>query len=228
MSQLPPETPAAIPNAQSAPRPGKGLAVTALVLGLIGLFPLAGVLAALAGITLGIIVLAAKKPGKGMGLTGIITGVIGIIGSIVFVIGGFAYFLTGAVGKAQTAACASNLNFVYKGIILYQQANEQAYPADFDTLIKDGQGPKLFQCPAAQRGGNGKKFDYFYLASSSVNPDSNTIIACDFKGNHPDQTRNVLYADGRVMRAPERQFQAELTQPYNAAFAAALRKAEGP
>lgn len=226
MSQLPPEIPAENPPFEqpSAPKPGKGLAIAALILGLVGLIPVIGALPALVGIILGIVALAAKKPGKGMAITGIVAGVLGVLLGI----GGLVYGLNIAVSKANQAACAGNLNSVYKGIVLYQQNYDQAYPADFETLIKDIPLHWAFQCQAAQRSGSSKQFDYFYLAPTGINPDFNTIVACDYKDNHPDQTRNVLYAGGNVARRTEAAFQAELSQPYNAAFAAALRKAEGP
>ena len=54
-----------------------------------------------------------------------------------------------------------------------------------------------------------------------------TIIACDLKSNHKEG-RNVLHLQGSVAWRTEAAFQSELAQPHNAAFAAALKKAEGP
>ena len=57
------------------------------------------------------------------------------------------------------------------------------------------------------------------------------MVACDYIDNHLDMGasrsgRNVLTFDGAVRWMGEAEFQAQLAQPQNAAFAAALREAE--
>lgn len=77
-------------GAPMAPQgPGKGLAITGLVLGILGflgaLIPFgifgAGLLL-LAALVIGIIVLVKKRPGKGMGLTAVILGGLGLVAGI--------------------------------------------------------------------------------------------------------------------------------------------------
>ena len=67
---------------------------------------------------------------------------------------------------------------------------------------------------------------YFYRASSAADAPGDTIIACDYRDNHIDRNCNVLLADGRVRLMREERFHEELAKPHNAAFAAALAKAE--
>ncbi len=98
-------------------------------------------------------------------------------------------------------------------------------------LIGEGTVPrKMLQCPSA--GGN-RRCDYFYLPPSADPAEDPAglprylLAACDLRGNHRN-VRNVMYAAGNVRKLSEAAFQAELAKPINAAFAAALKKAEGP
>jgi len=109
---------------------------------------------------------------------------------------------------------------------MYRHSNENKFPPDLETLIDAGliHDRKLFRCPAAR---SGRSCDYFYLAPQGAHPLPDTIIACDLWRNHKGKGRNVLHADGTVWWETEKGFQAELDKPINAAFAAALRAAEG-
>lgn len=77
------------------PAPSKGLAVTALVLGILGLLlcwvPIVGVALAILAIVFGIV--AVRRPaGKGMAITGLVLGVLALIAGAIFsVIWYFAY-----------------------------------------------------------------------------------------------------------------------------------------
>ena len=71
-----------------------------------------------------------------------------------------------------------------------------------------------------------RRCDYFYLAPSPGAP-GDLLMACDFKDNHGGW-RSVLYVPGNAKKLTEVEFQAELAKPVNAAFAAALKNAEGP
>ncbi|WP_203138238.1 DUF4190 domain-containing protein [Microbacterium sp. JZ31] len=71
------------------PQPGKGLAITSMVLGILGLvgfavafIPFVGfaaLLVPLVAIVLGVIALVRKKPGKGFAIAGVVTGGLGLI-----------------------------------------------------------------------------------------------------------------------------------------------------
>jgi hypothetical protein len=91
------------------PRPaGKGLAITALVLGVVGflgaLIPF-GILGAglllLAAIVIGIIVLVRKNPGKGMAIAGVVLGGLGLIVGIVSTIAALSLVTTQFPGIIQ-------------------------------------------------------------------------------------------------------------------------------
>lgn len=69
-----PATEGALPAAATTGRKASGLAVNALVFGLLGLVPVAGVLLGLIGVGLGVIVLARKKPGRGLAIAGLVAG----------------------------------------------------------------------------------------------------------------------------------------------------------
>ena len=104
------ETPAAEPvvvaepAATSIPAPaveekkgGKGLNITAMILGIVGLLTcccLPVPILSLAALIMGIIGL--KKPGKGMAITALILGIIGVVGCVVpLLFGGVAIFGAG-------------------------------------------------------------------------------------------------------------------------------------
>jgi prepilin-type processing-associated H-X9-DG protein len=219
-AQNPPEIPPSLPNASEPAKGGKGLAVTSMVLGLVGL---PTCLLSIVAVILGIVSLAKKRPGKGFAITGIITGALGVLLVFPFVVGfqGFEMLINPGPNRAD---CVRNLNGISKAIMLYKASYDEEYPPDLEVLVKDGQSPKIFQCPSAT---NHRTFDYFYVAPA-LNAPPETMVACDYKTNHQGEARNVLYADGHVARLNKPAFQQALSQPENAAFAAALKKAEGP
>jgi hypothetical protein len=222
MSQVPPQIPPQMPsNPQTVAQPGKGLAVAALILGLVGLIPMLGFIPAILGIILGIVVMSKKRPGKGMAIAGIVLGAVGLVASPIILYPA----LTRALEMTRRASCAANLHSLEISLSLYRTENADAYPQDLDPLVKGGlQLPKLLKCPSCE--GN-RKCDYFYLAPAKDAP-ATTMVACDFRGNHQGEMRNVLHMDGHIKGLPEAEFQQALAQPENAAFAEALKKAEGP
>jgi len=224
MTQVPPS------GAQSQhavhPRPGSSLPVAALILGLCGIVPFLGVLAGLTGVILGIVSLAKGAGRNGMAVTGIITGlVLPTIGTATLMVAVLVPALGHAREVAKRALCGSHLNCIGKGMVMYGAENGDAYPPDLDLLVESGMvTPKMLQCPSTD---GSRKVDYFYLPPAQPNASAKTLVACDLAGNHKDG-RNVLYAAGNVKWRSEQVFQAELANPLNAAFAAALRKIEGP
>jgi hypothetical protein len=145
-------------------------------------------------------------------------GVIGmVVTPVLFVSGAFW-----ARGKAKEAICGANLNTIGKGLHIYLAEYDQV-PPDIWTLVQQGTSAQAFKCPSAR--GN-RRSDYFFLLPPMDVPGT-TIIACDYRGNHKDG-RWVLAYQATVQWFTEAQFQAELAKPENAAFAKALRQAEGP
>jgi len=86
----------------------------------------------------------------------------------------------------------------------------------------------LLSCPNVRGRSRpaGRTCDYFYFPPKSARY-TDTIVACDFAGNHSDGYRSVLFVAGYVKPMKPAEFQAELAKPVNAAFAKALRQAEG-
>jgi len=205
-----------------------GLAVAALVLGICGIIPCLGVLLGLIGIVLGIVALARNVGGKGFAVGGIIAGLVGIVIGQALLVSMLMPALNRAREQAKRALCAGNLNGIAKGIIMYGTENQDAFPPNLDVLVRQGKVPrKMLQCPSVERR---RRCDYFYLAPSAKGDDvpDDLLVACDLRDNHDGEGRNVMYATGYVKWLKEKAFQAELGKPVNAAFAAALRKAEGP
>jgi prepilin-type processing-associated H-X9-DG protein len=136
--------------------------------------------------------------------------------------------LTTAREQTNRTVCMSNLRSINRTIVLYRSENDGNWPADFQTMIAKYQdSPNLFTCPCVRGGSRpaGRTCDYFYFLPKS-DADPQTIVACDYRGNHRDGSRNVFYADGSVRTVSAVAFQAELADPANAAFAAALLQVE--
>ncbi|WP_345750775.1 hypothetical protein [Microbacterium rhizophilus] len=93
------------------PRPaGRGLAITGLVLGILGFIGavipfgifFAGLLV-LAALVIGIIVLVRKMPGKGMGIAAVILGGLGLVVGIISTVLAVSFFATQVPGIIQQA-----------------------------------------------------------------------------------------------------------------------------
>ena len=230
----PPAAPPTSPPPQVEGRKSSALAVGALILGIGGIVPCLGALLGVTGIVLGIVALAKNAGGKGLAVGGSVAGIVGmIIGQVLATSMLVRYPLLRAREQAKQALCGGNLNAIGKAIAMYGIENQDAFPPDLDVLIAEGTViRKMLQCPSVERN---RRCDYFYLPPSvdttedgaDLWDDMGALVACDFKGNHRN-VRNVLYAAGNVRRLSEKAFQAELAKPINAAFATALRKAEGP
>ena len=230
MTQTPPGGPPPIQPAPSIqpPRGGAGLAVAALVLGLCGLFPLLGIVCAVLGIAFGIVSLARKCQGKGLAVAGIIAGVATLLTVQALSVVAVGRLATRAREQAKQTVCMTNLSAVAKGIQLYA-ADHDAFPPDLKRVAAEYLGDdELLKCPSAR---SGRMCDYFYHPPAgkptAVQRPGSTILACDLKGNHPGR-RCVAFVVGHCRAMPERDFQKSLSQPANAAFAEALRQAEGP
>ena len=202
-----------------------GLAIAALVLGVCGFIPVVGILTALVGIVLGIIVLAKHRPGKGLAIGGIASGAVSLLVIHALMVSILVPSLSRARGLAKRAVCAANLHQFGVAVQAYMFDNEETAPPDLDTLVDYGiTVSSLLSCPSRTVAGN---VDYFYFPSPAA-ARGNPLMACDFKANHAGEGRSVLLADASVIWLIEADFQAKLSKPENAAFAAALADAEGP
>ena len=185
--------------------------------------PYAGLLAPVMAIILAIIALAKSYPRKGLAIAGLVTGIIGAtIGQTLVMSLGLPPF-NRARSLAKRAVCATHLQNVGKGIVIYQGMNDDAFPPALEYLPEEFTPRDQLICPSSP---GDRPVDYFYLPPFPSARDG-TIIACDFERNHWDY-RNVLYADFSAGTMNEQEFRDKLDEPQNAAFAAALREAEGP
>ena len=203
-----------------------GLAVAALVLGLCGFVPVLGAVPALLGIILGIVVLAGRRPGRGLAIGGVATGAISLLLLQLLLIPRILLpNLQSAPAPVRRAACQSNLQSIGWAVQVYMNSNDDMGPADLQALVDgDYLGWESLDCPGEPTLGN---VDYFYFRPPA-DASAESLMACDLKGNHPGDGRNVLLLDGTVKWLNEADFRKLLAQPQNAAFAKALAEVEGP
>lgn len=93
MTEIPPPPPYAAPPVVEGPKPGKGMAIASLVLGIVSLalclYWFIALPAAIVAVVLGVIA-RGKGAGKGMALAGIITGGVGILFGLIMVVLSFS------------------------------------------------------------------------------------------------------------------------------------------
>lgn len=216
----PPPIPA---SAFSPPNKAKtsGLAVTSLVLGILGFFS-CGV-TALVGLIFGIIALVKVSNSKGA-LRGKSIALAGTIISAVFLvmIPFFAALLLPALAaakaKAQEINCINNEKQLALAVRIYSSSNTNHFPpaATWCDAIKPSVGSdRVFKCPAANPN---SRCDYAYNAkldgadANSVNPQTVMIFESDAGWNahggpelevlprHRQHIVIVAFADGSVQR----------------------------
>ncbi|HXR05195.1 MAG TPA: DUF4190 domain-containing protein [Verrucomicrobiae bacterium] len=177
-------------DAPPLPAKTSGLAITSLVLGILGLFTCG--ITALFGLILGIMAMVkAKSPGRGAaGGSGI--ALAGVIVSAIFLlmIPIFAAMLLPAFAAAKEKAreinCLNNEKQLAVAVRMYSADNKDQFPpaATWCDAIRSYAGSeKVFQCPA---GDPGKRCHYAYnvrldgLDESKVNP--NTVQIFETEG----------------------------------------------
>ena len=179
------------PTMTSSPSPTKtsGMAVTSLVLGILGFFTCG--ITALPGLILGIV--AMNKIGKSKGqLGGNVMAIVGMSLSGVSLLfmpimaGMLLPALAKAKGKAQTINCVNNLKQLGVAVRLYSNDNKDMFPIAAkwcDAIQPDiGGSTKVFQCPDAP----GPRCTYAFNAKLSgmeegkINP--NTVMIFESQG----------------------------------------------
>jgi len=125
---------------------------------------------------------------------------------------------------AQMSICAAQLNSIGKAYVLCQTDLDRPVQSPSDLVELGLIQWRHLRCPSDRT----KRPCSYFMLLPQEEVDGATIIACDYRDNHPRDGRNVLTYDGAVRKMSEAEFQAELAKPYNAAFAAALKRAEGP
>jgi len=183
----------------------KGLAIWALILGIIGVIPVLGLATGLAGLALGIVALVKQTTSKGMAIAGTVLGGIGTL-MIPFHIIVLTGSIMGMKFGAQTTVCMSNLKTIGLAVISYREKNGGRYPDSLEALEKAGLvSAKVLRCPLSDDKSGRPGFEYAPPSS----PDAQGIIAWDrfpHKTNNIIIGRNVLQTDGSVRFLNEQQF----------------------
>jgi prepilin-type processing-associated H-X9-DG protein len=188
-----------------------GLAVAALVLGLLSLFscPLIGIVA----IILGIVALnrTSREPqrygGRGMAIAGIACGGGSFI-TAVAVWGCLSAVMLPSFSRARELSkrlvCAANLQSIGTNVQLYAGGTTPPTPLKIDDLVKQGViTPPMLICPSNESG----TANYVLVAPTDLPdpPPPRTVVMYEPKSNHADEGGNILFADGHVefVKAPE-------------------------
>jgi prepilin-type processing-associated H-X9-DG protein len=176
-----------------APVPAKtsALAVSSLVLGILGLFTCG--ITALAGLVLGIVSLVKVNrsggllSGRGLAIAGICTSALFLL-----MIPIYAAMLLPALAKAkaraQSISCMNNVKQLELAAIMYANAHGDKYPSAehwCDALLAQGQSAKVFQCPGDS---TGSRSDYAFNQNLSELPTS--------KVTNPGRTVLIFESDG--------------------------------
>jgi hypothetical protein len=222
-SATPPPLP---PSMSAAPAKTSGLAVTSLILGILGVFTCG--ITALFGLVLGIIAMVkvrnsgGKMRGGGIALAGTI-----VSGILLFMLPIFAAMMLPALAaakqKAQAINCVNNEKQLALAIRIYSGDNKDRFPpaATWCDAIKTYAGSeKVFKCPAAN---SSSRCDYAFNAKldgmeeSKINPQTVMIYESDSGWNangaselmigKPRHARMfvVALADGSVQQVREAQ-----------------------
>jgi hypothetical protein len=187
-----------------------GLAISSLVLGVLGLFS-CGV-TALVGLILGIVSLVkingskGQLRGKGLAIAGICVSAFFLL-LIPFYAALMLPALAKAKGRASTISCVSNLKQIGLGARMWANDNSDTFPPDFKSMSNELTSPKVLVCPAdsgktkvetwAQVGPNNVTYEYLAPGIKVQNNERMPVFRCPIHGN-------VCYGDGSVQQNPGR------------------------
>ena len=199
-----------------AKKPGSGMAITSMVMGIASVACFFGFLLGIPAIILSSISLSkiskGLQRGKGYAIAGLVTGIVGTMN--IFMIAILAGILLPALSqareKARRISCVSNLKGIGLAIRMYSQENKEQFPdkngAEGWEMLRSGgylENVKMYTCPSANTvSRDGEKLteenvSYVYVGGHKESDDGNTIIAYDNPKNH-NKYGNILFADGRV------------------------------
>jgi prepilin-type processing-associated H-X9-DG protein len=157
----PPPPPGQMPSAagaQALPEKTSGLAITSLVLGVLGL---CGGLTSLFGLIFGIVALSSisksqgRLTGKGMAIAGICLSSVFLVLFVLMLPATMLPALAKAKQRAQTINCVSNLKQLALGVRMYSNDNKDTFPAGdswCDSIQSYVGRPSVYQCKADRTG----------------------------------------------------------------------------
>jgi len=204
MSEQPPYPPGhptapVSPQGMSAVPQRAGLAIAALVFGLLGFcLPPLGLL----GLILGIVALVktTRRPhlygGKGVAIGGICVGSVSLIfgtAMLALCVSMMLPSLARARELARRTVCANNLKMVGAALHAYAAGNEGAYPPDLNVLVSQNYISRaVLKCPTADA------INYVYVPRPADSVGPLDVVMFEPLANHGGDGGAVLFADGHV------------------------------
>ena len=187
----PPTAP--MPADPSASAGGTGLAVAALVCGIVGLcVPLLGIV----GIILGVVYLArGRGEGRGLAIGGIVTGVLGLLATAALLVA----MLLPALGQARMAARQARSGIQMQQIVVAIRADADAPPADADLESRYSLPPDVWVSPSAD--GNPRSY-LRILPEPGEDAEADEVILVENPDAVDARALGVALADGSIDRLP--------------------------
>jgi prepilin-type processing-associated H-X9-DG protein len=209
---VPPPQGAGLADGVPAPAPSQGMAIGALVCGILGLVTCLPPLG-LVGLVLGIVavVRANNQPqryaGKGMAIGGICTGGVSLV-TLPLLIAMLLPPLARARELAKRTVCAANMQGIGIALATYANENDGKYPPSLDVLLDEGAiAPQQLICPSGDGSPN-----YVYIAGQTTDDDLRAPLLYEPIENHEDGG-NILFIDGHVEFIKEPGY-SEILEPY--------------
>ena len=193
MSQYASTPPTAPTPAASPDSGGTGLAVAALVCGIVGLcVPLLGIVA----IILGAVYLARPQPsGRGLAIAGIVTGVLGLLSTVALLLA----LLLPALGQARQAARTVESGAQMRQIVGVMLADAEVPPADANLESRYSLPAEMWISPSAE----GAARSYLRIVSEAgAAADPQAPILVENPSVVDARTLNIVLADGSVALRP--------------------------
>jgi predicted Zn finger-like uncharacterized protein/prepilin-type processing-associated H-X9-DG protein len=195
-------------------RPGNGLAIAALILGIIGIFIPIFIFGAVA-VILGALAMSKRPTGKGLAIAGLSIGAVSLLlnGACITYI--FVPSFSRAREGAHRVQCASNMRQIGQALLLYANENNGAFPDDLaPLLITQDITSEVFVCPSStdtpsspgstpqQQAANlhaGGHLSYIYVGKGLTNSTrADTVLLLEPLSNHNNGGINILWCDGHV------------------------------
>jgi len=174
--------------AGTAPAAAKtsGMAITSLVLGVLGMCGIT----AIVGLILGIVSLVKinNSGGRLSAIAGICVSALMLLFSIPVTAAMLLPALARAKARAESINCLNNVKQLELGMLMYSQANGDRYPAAdhwCDAILPQVGTSKVFHCPADQQG---SRSDYAFneklggLRASNIKDPSHTVVIFESEG----------------------------------------------
>lgn len=207
----PPQHKATLPKARR-----HGLAITSLVLGILGIVP-CFILAGLPAIITGFMAKtrATQRPeefgGRGMALAGIVLGLLSLITTVLFLVALNAAFRQGQ-RQVGEFSCVNNLRRVGIAMQIHAIDHGGAYPASLLELTNTLKRPELLHCPgdtnhvAATSWGtltaDNVSFELLIPSGLETESQTNAVVRCPIHRHTWHGNGKIRMGQGRVIAAP--------------------------